>query len=149
MDTTYYLPCIRIFFKCHISGFISRLGLQFATIKTEYRESMQERTSPNYDNLTVSRFTHLKKLSVRRSSVAESGKKIVGSTLHDRLYSPCSFGLWATSQQYFSLRTNQPPATSQLYFFLRTNKARVISHELNEQALNETHQFTHPYTATV
>jgi hypothetical protein len=24
----------------------------------------------------------------------------------------CSFGLSATSQQYFSLRTNQPPATS-------------------------------------
>jgi hypothetical protein len=29
----------------------------------------------------------------------------------------CSFDLSATSQQYFSLRTNQPPAISQQYFF--------------------------------
>jgi hypothetical protein len=36
--------------------------------------------------------------------------------------SPCSLGLSATSQQYFSLRTNQPPATSQQYFSLRTNQ---------------------------
>jgi hypothetical protein len=35
---------------------------------------------------------------------------------------PCSFGLSATSQQYFSLRTNQPPATRQQYFSLRTNQ---------------------------
>jgi hypothetical protein len=35
---------------------------------------------------------------------------------------PCSFGLSATSQQYFSLRTNQPPATSQQYFSLTTNQ---------------------------
>jgi hypothetical protein len=35
---------------------------------------------------------------------------------------PCSFGLSATSQQYFSLRTNQPSATSQQYFSLRTNQ---------------------------
>jgi hypothetical protein len=34
----------------------------------------------------------------------------------------CSLGLSATSQQYFSLRTNQPPATSQQYFSLRTNQ---------------------------
>jgi hypothetical protein len=27
-------------------------------------------------------------------------------------YSPRSFGLSATSQQYFSLRTNKPPTTS-------------------------------------
>jgi hypothetical protein len=33
-----------------------------------------------------------------------------------------SFGLSATSQQYFSLRTNQPPAISQQYFSLRTNQ---------------------------
>jgi hypothetical protein len=32
----------------------------------------------------------------------------------------CSLGLSATSQQYFSLITNQPPATSQQYFPLRT-----------------------------
>jgi hypothetical protein len=35
---------------------------------------------------------------------------------------PCSFGLSATSQHYFSLRTNQPPTTSQQYFSLRTNQ---------------------------
>jgi hypothetical protein len=35
---------------------------------------------------------------------------------------PCSLGLSATSQQYFSLRTNQPLATSQQYFSLRTNQ---------------------------
>jgi hypothetical protein len=34
----------------------------------------------------------------------------------------CSFGLSATSQQYFSLRKNQPPAISQQYFSLRTNQ---------------------------
>jgi hypothetical protein len=34
---------------------------------------------------------------------------------------PCSFGLSATSQQYFSLRTNQPLAISQQYFSLRMN----------------------------
>jgi hypothetical protein len=41
---------------------------------------------------------------------------------HSCLSSPCSFGLSATSQQYFSLRTNQPSATSQQYFSLRTNQ---------------------------
>jgi hypothetical protein len=35
---------------------------------------------------------------------------------------PCSLGLSATSQQYFSLTTNQPLATSQQYFPLRTNQ---------------------------
>jgi hypothetical protein len=35
---------------------------------------------------------------------------------------PCLFGLSATSQQYFSLRTNQPSTTSQQYFSLRTNQ---------------------------
>jgi hypothetical protein len=35
---------------------------------------------------------------------------------------PCSFGLSATSQQYFSLRINQPLATSLQYFSLRTNQ---------------------------
>jgi hypothetical protein len=33
-----------------------------------------------------------------------------------------SFGLSTTSQPYFSLRTNQPPAISQQYFYLRTNQ---------------------------
>jgi hypothetical protein len=36
--------------------------------------------------------------------------------------SPCSLGLSATSQRYFSLRTNQPPATSQHYSSLWTNQ---------------------------
>jgi hypothetical protein len=36
--------------------------------------------------------------------------------------SACSFGLSANSQQYFSLRTNQPPAIGQQYFSLRTNQ---------------------------
>jgi hypothetical protein len=36
--------------------------------------------------------------------------------------SPCSFGLSDTSQQYFSLRTNQPSPTSQQYISLRTNQ---------------------------
>jgi hypothetical protein len=36
--------------------------------------------------------------------------------------SPCSFGLSATSQQYFSLTTNQPSAISHQYFSLRTNQ---------------------------
>jgi hypothetical protein len=43
---------------------------------------------------------------------------------------PCSFGLSATSQQYFSLRTNQPAVTSQQCFSLRTNQ----HHQPNEQA---------------
>jgi hypothetical protein len=34
----------------------------------------------------------------------------------------CSLGLSATCQQYFSLRTNQPPTISQQYFSLRTNQ---------------------------
>jgi hypothetical protein len=37
-------------------------------------------------------------------------------------HEPCSLGLSATSQQYFSLTTNQPPATSQQYSSLRTNQ---------------------------
>jgi hypothetical protein len=33
--------------------------------------------------------------------------------MRDEFLAACSFGLSATSQQYFSLRTNQPPAISQ------------------------------------
>jgi hypothetical protein len=49
---------------------------------------------------------------------------------------PCSLGLSATSQQYFSLTTNQPPATNKQYFSLRTNQHQpsAISHQPNEQA---------------
>jgi hypothetical protein len=39
-----------------------------------------------------------------------------------RSRTPRSFSLSATSQQYFSLRTNQPLATRQQYFSLRTNQ---------------------------
>jgi hypothetical protein len=49
-----------------------------------------------------------------------------------RMRPPCSLRLSAISQQYFSLRINQPPATSQL---LSQNKpAPVISHQPNERA---------------
>jgi hypothetical protein len=52
--------------------------------------------------------------STQNSSLAEEkgGKKLT----------PCSLGLSATSQQYFSLTTDQPPATSQQYFSLGTNQ---------------------------
>jgi hypothetical protein len=46
---------------------------------------------------------------------------VVNGEAH-RQSAPCSLGLSATSQQYFSLTTNQPPATSQQYSSLRTNK---------------------------
>jgi hypothetical protein len=41
---------------------------------------------------------------------------------HSWNFGACSLGLSATSQQYFSLRTNQPPATSQPYSSLITNQ---------------------------
>jgi hypothetical protein len=43
----------------------------------------------------------------------------------------CSLGLSGTSQQYFSLRTNQPLATSQQYSSLKTNQ-----HQPTEQAVD-------------
>jgi hypothetical protein len=49
----------------------------------------------------------------------------------------CSFGLSATSQQYFSLRTNQPPATSRnkpAVLFSQNKPAPAISHKPTEQA---------------
>jgi hypothetical protein len=52
---------------------------------------------------------------------------------------PCSLGLSATSQQYFSLRTNQPPATSQnqpAVLFSQNKPAPAISHQPTEQAAN-------------
>jgi hypothetical protein len=50
----------------------------------------------------------------------------------------CSLGLSATSQQYFSLRTNQPPATSRnqpAVLFSRNKPAPAISHQPTEQAV--------------
>jgi hypothetical protein len=52
---------------------------------------------------------------------------------------PCSLGLSATSQQYFSLRTNQPPATSHnqpAVLFSQNKPASAISHQPTEQADN-------------
>jgi hypothetical protein len=52
---------------------------------------------------------------------------------------PCSLGLSATSQQYFSLRTNQPPATSQnqpAVLFTQNKPAPAISHQTTEQAVS-------------
>jgi hypothetical protein len=56
--------------------------------------------------------------------------------------SACSLGLSATSQQYFSLTTNQPPATSQQYSSLRTNQ-----HQPTEQAVvfGDSIRFSNPY----
>jgi hypothetical protein len=45
-------------------------------------------------------------------------------------FTPCSFGLSATSQQYISLTTNQPPATSTLL-----SEQTSTSHQPTEQAL--------------
>jgi hypothetical protein len=52
-------------------------------------------------------------------------------------YTACSLGLSATSQQYFSLRTNQPPATSRnqpAVLFSQNKPAPAISHQPTEQA---------------
>jgi hypothetical protein len=46
----------------------------------------------------------------------------IKESLASLICSPCSLGLSTTSQQYFSLTTNQPPATSQQYSSLRTNQ---------------------------
>jgi hypothetical protein len=50
----------------------------------------------------------------------------------------CSLGLSAISQQYFSLRTNQPPATSRnqpAVLFSQNKPAPAISHQPTEQAV--------------
>jgi hypothetical protein len=47
----------------------------------------------------------------------------------------CSLGLSATSQQYFSLRTNQPPANQPGVLFSQNKPAPAISHQPNEQAV--------------
>jgi hypothetical protein len=49
----------------------------------------------------------------------------------------CSLGLSATSQQYFSLRTNQPPATSRnqpAVLFSQNKPAPAITYQPTEQA---------------
>jgi hypothetical protein len=67
---------------------------------------------------------------------------------------PCSFGLSATSQQYFSLRTNQPPETSQQYFSLRTNQPPETSQQYfslrtNQHQPSATSQTNRLYTLPV
>jgi hypothetical protein len=47
----------------------------------------------------------------------------------------CSLGLSATSQQYFSLRTNQPPANQPAVLFSQNKPAPAISHQPTEQAV--------------
>jgi hypothetical protein len=54
-----------------------------------------------------------------------------------QISTPCSLGLSATSQQYFSLRTNQPPVTSQnqpAVLFSQKKPAPAISYQPTEQA---------------
>jgi hypothetical protein len=51
-----------------------------------------------------------------RRCYSASGKQLIGPSRVSTPVSLCSFGLSASSQQYFSLRTNQSPATSQQYF---------------------------------
>jgi hypothetical protein len=43
----------------------------------------------------------------------------------------------ATSQQYFSLRTNQPPTTNQQYFSLRTNQHQSSATSQTNRLLKE------------
>jgi hypothetical protein len=52
----------------------------------------------------------------------------------------CSLGLSATSQQYFSLRTNQSPATSQQYSSLRTNQHQPSATSQPNRLINDWHQ---------
>jgi transposase InsO family protein len=63
----------------------------------------------------------------------EAVNKAIGMYLRC-LTAPRSLGLSATSQQYFSLTTNQPPATSQQYFSLRTNQHQPsATNQMNRQ----------------
>jgi hypothetical protein len=53
---------------------------------------------------------------------------------------PRSLGLSATRQQYFSLRTNQPPAISHnqaAVLFSQNKPAQAINHQSTEHAVNE------------
>jgi hypothetical protein len=55
-------------------------------------------------------------------------KQVTGDT-HANVQAACSLVLSATSQQYFSLGTNQPPAISQQYFSLRINEQAEVKGE--------------------
>jgi hypothetical protein len=56
------------------------------------------------------------------------------------MFAPCSLGLSATSQQYFSLRTNQQPASST---FL--SEQISTSHQPNEQAVGWEEKISPPF----
>jgi hypothetical protein len=60
---------------------------------------------------------------------------------------PCSFGLSATSQQYFFLRTNQPTAISQQYFSLRTNQHQPSATSQTNRLLTSTNQGSNYFLA--
>jgi hypothetical protein len=45
---------------------------------------------------------------------------------------PCSLGLSATNQQYFSLTTNQPQQPASSTFFSKNKPAPAISHQSND-----------------
>jgi hypothetical protein len=62
------------------------------------------------------------KLMIRTQNFTTTTHSAAGHKQHPHTTSACSLGLSATSQQYFSLTTNQPPATSQQYYSLRTNQ---------------------------
>jgi hypothetical protein len=53
------------------------------------------------------------------------------------LATPCSLGLSVTRQQYFSFRTNQPPAISNqpAVLFSQNKPAPAISHQPTEQVV--------------
>jgi hypothetical protein len=60
-----------------------------------------------------------------------------------KLFAPCSFGLSATSHEYFSLRTNQSPATSQQYFSLRTNQHQPSATSQTNRLLDTRTSYPH------
>jgi hypothetical protein len=68
--------------------------------------------------------------------VTKQHHSIVMCSEQSAVVTPCSFGLSATSQQYFSLRINQPPPTSQQYFSLKTNQHQPSSTSRTNMLLN-------------
>jgi hypothetical protein len=84
------------------------------------RCSNKPSTSPLED--AVSCKNEIMPLVSRYQLPARNGHPLNSKTLRVYKHAPCSLGLSDTSQQYFSFRTNQPPAISQQYFSLRTNQ---------------------------
>jgi ATP adenylyltransferase/5',5'''-P-1,P-4-tetraphosphate phosphorylase II len=91
----------------------SKLSLKppFATAAGSYR-CCQQRFKLDLRATSLTPFATVLDISTIVAVVANDGSRLA----------PCSLGLSATSQQYFSLTTNQPPATSQQYSSLRTNQ---------------------------